>query len=75
MERAIASVKRLLLRMVDLFILYLRDFTGYERYFGISADRAVYLPFKANVWDFVGDPQKLSSDGNMCSQPDGAIAT
>jgi glycosyltransferase involved in cell wall biosynthesis len=62
-ERAIARVKRLLLKKVDLFILYIRDITGYERYYGISADRAVYVPFKVNIWDLVGDPQKLSSDG------------
>ena len=63
-ERAIAGVKRILLKKVDLFILYLRDLTGYERYYGISADRAVYVPFKSNVWDLIGSHHKLSSDGD-----------
>jgi glycosyltransferase involved in cell wall biosynthesis len=62
-ERIIARFKRLLLRKVDLFILYLQDLAGYERYYGVSADRAVYVPFKANVWDLLGDEKSLSSYG------------
>lgn len=62
-ERIVAGLKRLLFRNVDLFILHLRDITGYERYYGVSSDRALYIPFKANIWDLVGDPERLSSDG------------
>jgi glycosyltransferase involved in cell wall biosynthesis len=62
-EFAASFVKRIMLKKVDLFILYLRDLTGYERYYGVSADRAVYVPFKANIWDLVGNQQNLSSDG------------
>lgn len=63
-DRAIAWIKRILFRKVDLFILYLKDVSGYERYYGISASRAVYVPFKVNVWDMIGDPKELSSDGD-----------
>jgi glycosyltransferase involved in cell wall biosynthesis len=62
-ECAASYVKRIMLKKVDLFILYLRDLTGYERYYGVSADRAVYVPFKANIWDLVGNQMSLSSDG------------
>lgn len=63
-ERAVAMFKRILFKKVDLFILYLRDITGYKRFYGISQDQAVYIPFKVNIWDLVGDPDKLSSNGD-----------
>ena len=50
-ERMRAFVTRLLLRKVDLFLLYFHDLTGYQRYFGITPARAAYVPFKSTVWD------------------------
>ena len=63
-DRIIALIKRFLLKKVDLFILYLRDVSGYERYYGVTARRTAYIPFKVNVWDMVGDPREVSSDGD-----------
>jgi len=50
-HRAAALIKRLLFRRVDRFIHYFRDLSGYTRYFGIPAERSVYVPFKVNNRD------------------------
>lgn len=47
-HKASAFVKRLLFGRVDLFVHYFRDLSGYTRYFGIPAERSVYVPFKVN---------------------------
>lgn len=62
-ERAVAMFKRYLFTKVDYFILHLRDSNGYRKYYGIPPDRVIYIPFKVNIWELVGDPKKLSSDG------------
>ena len=49
-------LKRLLLRKVDLHILFFNDLTGYEKWFGVSAAKARFVPFKVNAWEsFVRD--------------------
>jgi glycosyltransferase involved in cell wall biosynthesis len=49
--RATAFVKRLLFSRVDRFVLYFKNLSGYERYYGIGPGRAAYVPFKVNGWD------------------------
>ena len=49
--RAIAGLKRLLLRAVDKFILYFRNTEGFLRYYGIRPERIAYVPFKVNGCD------------------------
>ncbi len=44
-------VKRRLLMRVDHFVHYFRDLRGYERLFGIGADRSSFTPFKVNLVD------------------------
>jgi glycosyltransferase involved in cell wall biosynthesis len=44
-------IKKILLSRVDHFIHYFRDLRGYERFFGISAARSSYVPFKVNLAD------------------------
>jgi glycosyltransferase involved in cell wall biosynthesis len=44
-------MKRLLLKQVDLFVLYFRNVDGYVREFGLPRERVVYVPFKVNSWD------------------------
>lgn len=44
-------VKRLLLRQVDHFIHYFVDLTGYARWYGVSAARSTFIPFKANNFE------------------------
>lgn len=59
-----ALVKRVILKKVDLFVLYFRDLSGYQRYYGIGPDRAAYVPFKSNSWEIFSPSQKCNSDGN-----------
>lgn len=47
--KASGLLKKFLLRRVDLFVHYFHDITGYERYYGIGADRSVFVPFKPNI--------------------------
>ena len=44
---------RLMLQRVDHFIVHQRDLDGYAKYYGVSAARSTYVPFKVNVWDDV----------------------
>jgi glycosyltransferase involved in cell wall biosynthesis len=44
-----------LLWKVDHFFHYFKDVTPYHRYFGISARRSTFIPFKVNAWDRVKD--------------------
>ncbi len=62
-QRIIACLKRVLLKKVDLFILYFVDLEGYRRYYGISPDRACYVPFKVNSWEMIPLASELSADG------------
>jgi glycosyltransferase involved in cell wall biosynthesis len=48
-HRISALIKRVLLKRVDHFIHYFRDISGYTKYFGISAARSSYVPFKVNI--------------------------
>jgi hypothetical protein len=61
--RLSSPLKRQLLRAVDHFILYFMDLRGYERHFGISGERATFVPFKVNCWDDLPPESELSSDG------------
>ena len=56
-----SRLKKLLLRRVDHFIHYFRDWSGYEKYFGIGQDRSSYVPFKTDVGGTFA--YKTSSDG------------
>jgi glycosyltransferase involved in cell wall biosynthesis len=42
-------LKKILLRRVDLFVNYFQNITGYEKYYGISPKRSVFVPFKPNI--------------------------
>lgn len=64
MSRFIVLVKRLLLKKVDRFILYFKDFEGYARYYGICPGRVSYVPFKVNEWESLPGRDSLSSDGS-----------
>ncbi len=50
-RRAAAKLKSFLLSRVDKFILYFRNTEGFAHYYGIRADRTVYVPFKVNGLD------------------------
>lgn len=47
-ENAISLVKKILLKNVDYFFLYMKDVAGYIYYFGIDPEKIYYVPFKIN---------------------------
>lgn len=47
-HRLTASVKRMLLTQVTHFIHYFKDWSGYQRHFGIEPSRSSFVPFKVN---------------------------
>ncbi|HTB90533.1 MAG TPA: glycosyltransferase [Steroidobacteraceae bacterium] len=57
-----AGLKRLLFARVDHFIHYFKDVSGYTRYFGITAARSSYVPFKVNINDVPLTPREISED-------------
>lgn len=49
--RLFLPCKRFLFNRVDHFIHHFRDLSGYERTYGIGADRSAFVPFKVNFVD------------------------
>ena len=62
-SKLMAFVKRILLKKVNLFILYFKDHSGYANYYGITPPRVCYVPFKVNEWEHLPSRDKLTSDG------------
>jgi len=62
LARASAIAKRRLLTQVDHFIHFFRDVGGYARYFGITAERSSYVPFKVNAWGDVPSSLAFSEE-------------
>jgi glycosyltransferase involved in cell wall biosynthesis len=59
----VSMVKRFLLKKVDLHILFFKDFSGYDRWFGISSANAVFVPFKVNTWEVISQDVKAAGKG------------
>jgi glycosyltransferase involved in cell wall biosynthesis len=57
-----AVLKRVLFTRVDHFIHYFKDVSGYTRYFGITAARSSYVPFKVNINDIPLSPEEICED-------------
>jgi glycosyltransferase involved in cell wall biosynthesis len=53
LDLLVVKLKALLLTQVDRFILYFKDISGYQQFYGLRPDRITYLPFKVNGW---GEP-------------------
>ena len=49
--RVLARIKRALFKKVSRFILYFKNVEGCDRFYGIDAERVVYVPFKVNSWE------------------------
>lgn len=62
--RALAWLRRTVLRNVDLFIHYFTDLGDYERYYGISPARSKYVPFKANLPQGIPGVDEVSGEGD-----------
>lgn len=62
--RLLLRFKRLLLRRVHRFVLYFKDWEGYERVYGIGPGRAIYVPYKVNSWENIAAWPPASPDGD-----------
>jgi glycosyltransferase involved in cell wall biosynthesis len=56
------KIKALLFKKVDHFLLYFKDVSYYQKYFGIRTDQIKYIPFKVNLYERVVE-QKTCDDG------------
>jgi glycosyltransferase involved in cell wall biosynthesis len=61
-HRVTATVKRVLLTQVSHFIHYFKDWTGYERYFGVKPSKSSYVPFKVNNMHIRVSADEISED-------------
>ena len=52
-KRIKTRFQKILFRRVDRFILYFKDLRGCERFYGIGADRAAFVPFKVNALESI----------------------
>jgi len=62
-RRMLCSLKGLLLRKADRFILYHRDVGGYQKYFGIPPEKCSYVPFKVNRMERILEMNGAVNDG------------
>jgi glycosyltransferase involved in cell wall biosynthesis len=54
-------MQKILFRRVHRFVLYFKDLRGCERFYGIGADRAVFVPFKVNALNSI---KRRMKEGN-----------
>jgi glycosyltransferase involved in cell wall biosynthesis len=52
-DHLVSMIKKLILRKVDHFILYMKDSSGYQKYYGIAPGKIKYIPFKINTYNYV----------------------
>jgi hypothetical protein len=63
-------IKSILLKKVDIFVLYFKDTEGYEKYFGIKRQKMRYIPFKVNSWSTIFSnysANPMSGDYVLCA--------
>jgi len=64
-------IQKLLFKRVHRFGLYFKDLRGCEKFYGIGADRAVFVPFKVNALDSIKRRMAAGSspagDNVMCA--------
>jgi glycosyltransferase involved in cell wall biosynthesis len=67
-DRLKALARKKVFSRVDRFILYFKNLSGYERFYGIGPERAVYVPFKVNGWERIGDQSNaIGEDYVLCA--------
>lgn len=62
-DRFSVFIKKILFSGVDRFVLYFKNLDGYQRFYGIGPDRAVYVPFKVNGWEQIVARPRGVADG------------
>ena len=66
-QKALWFVKKILLRQVDLYIHYFRDYRGYADAFGLPQDRHEFVPFKVNLGTRYADlPEQPEGEYVLC---------
>ncbi len=66
LQRLAAYPKRLMLSQVDHFIHYFKDWSGYERYYGIGVARSTFVPFKANLMSLYTEGPRPEGEYVLC---------
>jgi glycosyltransferase involved in cell wall biosynthesis len=51
-ERLVAKAKGVVINTIDFIFVIHKDTNGYENFYGLNAQRFIYIPFKANNFDF-----------------------
>jgi glycosyltransferase involved in cell wall biosynthesis len=51
-EYFLSKVKSFIFKKVDHFIFYMKDCTGYKKYYGINEKKVKYIPFKINSYEY-----------------------
>ena len=62
-QRIATLLKRVLLKKVDLHILFFNDLSGYERWFGITPAKSKFVPFKVNSWETISHDETANGEG------------
>ena len=62
-QRIATLLKSVLLKKVDLHILFFVDLSGYERWFGITPAKSKFVPFKVNSWETVSHDESANGEG------------
>ena len=62
-QRTATLLKRVLLKKVDLHILFFIDLSGYERWFGITPAKSKFVPFKVNSWETISHDETANAEG------------
>lgn len=62
-QRVATLLKRVLLKKVDLHILFFNDLSGYERWFGITPAKSKFVPFKVNSWETISHDETAKGEG------------
>lgn len=47
-EKITCKIKSFFLNEIDAFIFYIKDTSGYEKYFNIKKEKIIYIPYKIN---------------------------
>ena len=62
-QRIATLLKRVLLKKVDLHILFFNDLSGYARWFGITQAKSKFVPFKVNSWETISNDETACGEG------------
>lgn len=59
-QALLVIIKSLMLRKVDRFVLHFKDTSEYQRYYGIPAEKCIFVPFKVNYWERLPSENEIS---------------